>query len=328
MVGLTVLVGMVLMGVLLLKFGAFPAAMLGPSRMTVELDVARADGLSVGSSMNYLGVNIGNVTVISRSADETHVIITAVVDAKNPPPGNVVGRIRSQIVGGGSNISLEVPEGGKPEGRLAAHARIRTLFIGVDILPPEFAQLATELRLTSQQLRDAKLVEHIDEAVRSVHTQLEKAGKLMDTLDSTVGDPKMRENITASVANIRTATETANRVGANLETFSQNLDKLGQNLSSVSTHADETITKTQGHIDDVSKQLGDRLLQVGKLLEQFQSIAAKVDQGKGTAGQLINDPKLYESLVNTSSELNLTITEMKLLVKQWKDEGAYIKLNK
>ena len=72
----------------------------------------------------------------------------------------------------------------------------------------------------------------------------------------------------------------------------------------------------------------DRLLQVSKLLTQFQSIAGKIDEGKGTAGKLVNDEKLYENLVNTSRELNLTITDLKLLVKQWTDEGVYIKLNK
>src|SRR5262249_50967508 len=113
-----------------------------------------------------------------------------------------------------------------------------------------------------------------------------------------------------------------------IEKFSDNLDKLGTNLNSVSDNANATITKTQGHIDELSKQMSDRLLQVSRLLEQFQSIAAKVDQGKGAAGQLINDPKLYESLVDASRELTLTIKDLKLLVKQWTDEGMYIKLNK
>ena len=120
---------------------------------------------------------------------------------------------------------------------------------------------------------------------------------------------------------IRAATDTANRVAANVEKFTVNLNTVTEN-------ANTTLTKAQGHVDDVSKQLNDRMLQVAKLLEQFQSIAAKVDDGKGTAGKLINDAKLYESLVDTSRELNLTIKELNLLVKQWTDEGVYIKLNK
>lgn len=327
MVGATVLAGMVLMGVLMLKFGALPAQWFGPKRLTVELLVSRADGLSPGSAVSYLGVTVGNISKLSRSADQTQVIIETLIDASNPPPANVVGRIRSQIVGGGSSISLEVPDG-KPVGKLATDAKIATQFVGIDLLPPEFANLATELRLTVQQVREAKLTEHLDQTLATFRAQAEKAGKLIDSLDGTVSDPKLKDDLKASIANFRAATDSATRVGANLEKFSTNLEKLGDNLTSVTANANATITKTQGHIDDLSKQMDNRLLQVSKLLEQFQSIAGKVDQGKGTAGLLINDAKLYESLVDTSKELNLTITDLKLLVKQWTDEGVYIKLNK
>ena len=50
--------------------------------------------------------------------------------------------------------------------------------------------------------------------------------------------------------------------------------------------------------------------------------------GPALAGLLINDAKLYESLVATARELNLTITDLKRLVQQWEQEGVYIKLNK
>lgn len=327
MVGATVLASLTLLGVLMLKFGALPAQWFGPARLLVELHVARADGLSPGSAVSYLGVTVGNISKLRRSADQTQVVIETLIDAANPPPANVVGRIRSQIVGGGSNVSLEVPDG-KPEGHLKAHASIPTQFVGIDLLPPEFAMLATELRVTVQQVREAKLTEHLDQTLATFRMQAEKAGKLIESLDGAVSDPKLRDDLKVSIANFRTATDSATRVGTNLEKFSTTLEKLGDNLTSVTANANASITKTQGHIDGLARQMDDRLMQVSKLLEQFQSIAGKVDQGKGTAGMLINDAKLYESLVDTSKELNLTITDLKLLVKQWTDEGVYIKLNK
>jgi phospholipid/cholesterol/gamma-HCH transport system substrate-binding protein len=326
MVGATVLASFVLLGVLMLKFGALPAQWFGPARIPVELHVARADGLSVGSSVSYLGVSVGNVSRINRSADQSEVIIVAMLDAGNPPPANVVGRIRSQIVGGGSNVSLEVPDG-KPVGRLTAHAKIPAEFRGVELLPPEFSSLANELRQVAEQLRKSKVAEHMDETLLSFRNQAEKAGKLIESLDKAVNDPKLRDDLRVSMANFRAATESAGNAAKGLEKFTAKLDSLGTDLDTVSVNANVTITKTQGHIDELSKQMGDRLLQVSKLLEQFQSIAMKVDQGKGTAGMLINDAKLYENLVDTSKELTLTITDLKLLVKQWTDEGVYIKLN-
>jgi ABC-type transporter Mla subunit MlaD len=88
------------------------------------------------------------------------------------------------------------------------------------------------------------------------------------------------------------------------------------------------VTKTQAHVDDISKNIDDRLLQVSRLLEQFQSIAGKIDQGKGTAGMLVNDSKLYENLAETSKELDQTVKALKGLIDQWTDEGVYLHLNK
>ena len=326
MVGLTALVGLVLLGALLLKFGAAPALLFGRDKLHVQLQAARADGLSVGSGVNYLGVNIGQVSAIRRSDDQTQVIIDANIDSKNPPPANVEGRILSQIVGGGSSVSLDVIDG-KPAGQLKGNAVIPTIFVGVDLLPPEYTQLATELRLTAEQLRKSNVVEHLDEAIQTVSTELKHAGHLIDSLDQTVNDPQFRTDLHASMADIRTAAATVNRVGDHLEKFSTNLDQVGHNLNSATENANHLITKTQTHIDDISKNISDRLLQVSRLLEQFQSIAGKIDQGKGTAGMLVNDPKLYENLAETSKELNQTIKDLKGLIEQWTDEGVYLHLN-
>ena len=62
------------------------------------------------------------------------------------------------------------------------------------------------------------------------------------------------------------------------------------------------------------------------ILDRFQSVATKVDQGQGTAGKLINDPKLYEALLDSSQELSLTIKDLKRLVEQWEQEGVSLKL--
>ena len=71
-----------------------------------------------------------------------------------------------------------------------------------------------------------------------------------------------------------------------------------------------------------------RLEQVSRTLDHFQSISAKIDNGNGTAGQLINDPKLYQALVDSATQLNATIADLSRLVEQWEQEGISFKLNK
>ncbi len=72
--------------------------------------------------------------------------------------------------------------------------------------------------------------------------------------------------------------------------------------------------------------MGDRLTQIADLLSSVQSIAQKIDKGQGTAGQLVNDPKLYQALVDSSRELNATVTDLKRLIEQWEEEGVNLHL--
>jgi hypothetical protein len=68
------------------------------------------------------------------------------------------------------------------------------------------------------------------------------------------------------------------------------------------------------------------MLQVNKSLDEFQGIVTKVNAGKGTAGLLVNDPKLYQSLLENSHQLNVTIASLSRLVEQWEQEGVTLKL--
>ena len=216
-------------------------------------------------------------------------------------------------LGGTSTLTL-VPIDAVEKGKLESGARLRAHFVGLQFLPPEFAELARELRATAQQFRESKVILHLDE-------QVEKAGKVLDSANQFISDPKLRQDIQTAATNVRTASETINRIGTKL-------DKLSDDAAATMTDVRQTVTKTGNHVDDISKQVGDRLTQIAKTLDHFESIAAKIDQGKGTAGQLVNDPKLYQALVDSSRELNATITDFKRLVEQWEQEGVSLKLAK
>jgi metal-dependent amidase/aminoacylase/carboxypeptidase family protein len=79
--------------------------------------------------------------------------------------------------------------------------------------------------------------------------------------------------------------------------------------------------EVRAEIRKVSDNLNQRMQQVAESLQHVQSVAVKIDQGKGTAGQLVNDPKLYESLADTAAELNLMVKDMRRLIQQREQEG-------
>src|ERR1700759_3325088 len=101
MVGVVVLSALVGLGWMVLKFGGSPMALFTPARIPIHFLCDRADGLSNGSIVSYRGVNVGQVTTVTRGDNEAPVRVDADVDAIPPLPANLKGIIRSQgLVGG------------------------------------------------------------------------------------------------------------------------------------------------------------------------------------------------------------------------------------
>jgi ABC-type transporter Mla subunit MlaD len=339
LVGVTVLVGLIMLGWMLLKFGGGAAEIFVPPQIPVQFVSERADGLGDGSAVQFRGVVVGRVTKVTRSIDNNTVVIDALIDRDPPLPSDLVGLIRNQsVLGSGTAISLERIDDAtnrpttQPFPKLAEpirpHQQIRARFVGNDLLPPEFADLAKDLKLTSQRLRESNIFEHADQAVL-------EARNLIQSVQQITNDPKMRDNLNRTMANLADASDKATRIATDLEKFSKNLEGVSNDARATINKAGNAIDKvgstvdaTRGHVDELSRQMSDRMTQIAKLLDTFQSVAAKVDAGKGTAGQLVNDPRLYENLVDTTRQLNLTITDLKRLVEQWEQEGIYFKLGK
>jgi phospholipid/cholesterol/gamma-HCH transport system substrate-binding protein len=316
---------------MILKFGDRPAQLFAKPSMPIHFIGSRADGVGEGSPILYGGVNVGRVTGVTRTS-MTEIRLDASVDRDPPLPANVEGRIVAQsLLGAGSAISLELVPPGRPTtqpraevvvepvGQLESGATIPARFVGLDLLPPEFAGLATELRATTVQFRESKIIEHLDQQVLRV-------GELVESVQSLVDDKQMRADLQASLANVRTATETANRIGTNLEKLTAEANLAMTDVRATVGEARTTVAKAGTNVDDISRQVGQRLTQVAGLLDTFQSISNKIDTGKGTAGQFVNDPRLYESLVDTSRQLNATVTDLKRLIEQWEQEGPAIQL--
>jgi phospholipid/cholesterol/gamma-HCH transport system substrate-binding protein len=315
-VGITVLTSLLVLGWMLLKFGSAPAKLFHNGlQLEVHFVADRSDGLAEGSQVLYRGVPVGRITHLRRDENQQDILIDAEIDDTPPLPGNLHGLIRTQsLLSGSASMSLEligIPPV-VPTGALASGQVMDAKFVGSDLIPQQFGELAAELEKTTHDVRDARLVAHLDETVRS-------ASDVLKSLHDYVADPKMREDFQVSLANFREVTEKTNRAATNVEKFSDGLEKL-------SDQASATLTKTQSDVDQVNKQLNDRLLQISKLLDTFQSIASKVDTGKGGAGMLLNDPKLYQSLLDSSKELNATVSDLRRLVEQWEQEGVSLKL--
>src|SRR6185312_8994981 len=205
MVGIVVLIGLGVVTWMVLLFAGRMANLFAAPGLVVNMKSARADGVSEGSAIYYLGVQTGRVTGVRRSADNRSVVISGEVNKQPPLPANLHAVIQPQSAFGmAATISLELT--GPPTGTLEAGAELQASYAPASLLPPEVTQVAEEMQRQH-------LIQHLDQTVVSIREQAERAGQLLQSVQQIVGDPKMREDLHSALANIRIASETAAQTG-------------------------------------------------------------------------------------------------------------------
>jgi phospholipid/cholesterol/gamma-HCH transport system substrate-binding protein len=176
------------------------------------------------------------------------------------------------------------------------------------------------------QANRQKLVQHLDETIVSLRTQAEKVGAVMDSTRSLLNDPKLQEDIRQTLANIHEVTDRANKIGVKLDTLADNANATLGDVRTTVGDANKVIAKTDKNLDQISHQVGDDLDKLGQTFKQFQEISEKINKGHGTAGALINDPKLYDELATTAKELNVVAASMERLMDQWEKDGISVNM--
>jgi phospholipid/cholesterol/gamma-HCH transport system substrate-binding protein len=296
-VGLVVLIGLGTIVWMILLFAGRMGTLFAPAGIPITIRADQAAGVSDGSGIYFLGQQVGRVNSVQIAPDNISVDIKAEIYRNFRLPGNVIAMIEPQSAfGSGANLVLRL-EGVVPVGTLAAGTTLEGRYQG-------------GITQITEDLRRQQVIQHLDETLVSIRNQSEHAGQLLASIQHLISDEKMKQDLQTAITNIRTASESAARVGTNLEKFTGNLHEVS-----------DTTNATMSEVRVSAAKLGS-------VLDHFDSIANKIDQGKGTAGLLVSDPKLYQGLLDTTKQLNMTVSDLQRVVQQWEQEGVTLKLGK
>ncbi len=249
-------------------------------------------------------------------------------------PRNVTAAIRiSNLIGGGASLSLEFPPNPIDE-RLEEGDVIPTTFGGNALVPEPLVRLADQLSNLVSELRSQGIVENVDR-------QVTELGKLVENLNAVAGDLDTQTDVKQSVANFRQASARAAEIAEEMAGFVKRLEqvrtealatidsvqKAADQAAVAAGTADETLKAARGEIENTGQSVSERLVELSKVLNNVQAITAKIDKGEGTAGRLVNDQQLYQSLTQSTQLLAATIEDLQRLIRQWEEEGVTLRLN-
>lgn len=237
-------------------------------------------GLMVSSRVKLRGVEIGNVQDIRLENDKVRIEMLIENKYAKMIPANSVAEIGSAGLMGGTEVVIiqgDATEIAKPDATLTG--RIKPDLIGN--MAGKAGELMDGLNTTVTNLND--ILSTNSEAITNMISNLEAMSSSINSMLDAA-----RVNIDGTLSNLRTFTNT---------------------LSANSSRIESMITNLDGFTTDLAE--AEFVEQLNTTLTSLNAIIATIEKGDGTAGMLINDKALYDSLNQAGVNLAQLLEDLK-----------------
>lgn len=345
LVGLFVVASLAVLGVLMVWFGETPS-WLSRGEWTLQIrGVHELSGIGEGSPVNLNGVGIGRVTRLgfedSRKPQEGVVIYTRIRREFSVPAGAKAKVYGATFGLGMGHVDLvmtsraptqPLPKDGSAVLRGEMHSTIR------EVISQEFidsvqttivrigdlAKAATPVADNLSNLLEQRSVEEVQRPgaaekgfMPNLSTVMERLDHLIAHVNAVLGDEHVQEDVKVAVRDVKEATEDLKTTIALWKKESERTsENLNQGIDSVEEHVDRSFVK----INEVL----DRLDEAAKGLAV---VMREVAEGRGTAGLITHDERLYEAAVITFDRLQELIGTLQRIASKIERDG-YITLGK
>lgn len=333
-VGLTVLVALALLGGMILMFAGMPEALRGGYQLRVHMN--DSGGAKKGDTVSLLGQSAGKITDIRFAGADPREGVELVlhIDKGIDLPTDTVLTV-SQSFMGGPSVSLNpgsakqfVPtdnsgvikgqaytiDVGKLTSALAGLTEGMGSLLGVG---PSAGKTATGPGTSTTAPGSAP---------PNLQTTIARLDVTLGALNEMLANKDNQDNIKLTLKNLKDFTATGTQT-------MEEIKKLAIAAQTTVVQADKTI----GTIGTVASSAGtdmDRLTQAllkdaesaSHALSSLDQALILMSQGQGTTGKLINDPHLYNNLVDIADQMSSLMKETRELLQQWKEKGVPLKL--
>ncbi len=267
------------------------------------------EGLTTSSKVMLNGYQIGKVSEVEMQPDHKFKVVMLVDHEFTVTEGSQVEQVGSDLLSGAKNLGM-VPSTSKTPAKEGA---------------------------VLQGVEAVGIMDGITQGVPGVMDNLTRVTNNADTLMSDLRGV-VSDNTGKHIEQILTSIELAMK---QIEVLSQSLAKQSGNINSLMTNANGTISNLQrvsnslndgrvdrilGNAEQATHQFSEAKIEqtinnLETTTQKLNALMGKLDKNEGTLGLLVNDPKLYNSL-------NQTVTELGKLSEDLKDHpGRYINIS-
>ncbi len=358
-VAVTVLVALGFLAGLILLFAGIPEFFR--AGYDIQLAFNATHDVQEGMAVHMLGVPIGTITGVGFTDPDDPargVTFTARVSPEVRIPVDATPIIYSRGVVGSPYVTLETPEDPDAAARTGPPEYLPTdrsvvlegTFRGRSLLPPKLTdalnkidnlgEAFNELSATIRSFRT--LADNINVAIaptqpatgtatapsapRGLHGTFVRLNSTLDRVESFFADPNAPRDFRKTLANLADATASADAAMKELQAFARKARGAVASAEDVLAEADKTIKGIDPKLDRLTEKLIEDAEGISTVLAEVRKVVVKVNKGEGALGELINNPKLYNSFVDSMEQMDRMIKDLRSLIRKWKDEGVEVKL--
>lgn len=344
LVGLTAILGVAGLVAMLMLFGELRKGW--EQVYPVRISMPDASGVSGTSPVLFNGVRVGTITKLEVADPPTEgMIATLSVDRGVKIPLELAVSVDTRFIGD-SALALGFAEGAD-----------RTRFVGEEEYAPGSA--TKPIRVVPRTLFGdlKKPLEQLSATATKFEKFAETYTKLGESLQGLLGSPKGTSDATlnnpsgvqggakepVTIADLVSRADTTLAAMQKWLTDEQLLASIKDSTGKLGTLMDDAKAAAKA-IDDAAKGLDTKAERAAKAVEALSNdakttltrldaaladaseIAAKINRGEGTAGQLVNNPDLYRSLNSAAERLDTALGELQLVLQKFKQEGIKVGL--
>jgi phospholipid/cholesterol/gamma-HCH transport system substrate-binding protein len=352
-VGLTALVGIAMLAGMILIFTGLPGFFT--RGYEVKVVFGHTHGVHEGDPVYLVGMRVGTITSVEFTDQRDPakgITFHAVIDRDINLPGDVYLALYTKGFVGTPYLSFETggtpiinPDTGRPHEYLPKDrvVVIQGVHQGSDLIPEElreglsgFAKLGEDMKPAMESLR--QLADSLNAVIAppapeqqtrpsttaparpgGLRGTLAKIDRMLDALLAVFGSQENQANLKKSLEELARAAESAREAMAAVKAFAADAQKTVKDASQV-------VDRSGRRFDELAEKLIRDAEQISTVMAAVSNVLAKIESGKGTAGQLVNDPKLYQNLIEATGQMVKLLEDFRVLLKAWNQGGVPIKL--
>lgn len=289
-VGGFVLVAICALFWMLMMFGDLPIAVSKIRSFEVLINFPNATGVGRDTPVQYCGYQIGRVLKVSPPF--------LVTDADGKPIAHQV-KVACLI----EEHFVDIP----------SSVEVKLMRRGLGSSYIEFVWIP-DRPLTPMNPDDPRSVFLMDQMVLTGTTGM----------SSEFFPPDVQEKLENLVDSISELSDNANQIIGN-EDNKVNIHKTLAYITQATAQAKDTLRSIQSFSDTGTDQMVRIADKLDIALSEFNEVFTQINEGRGTAGRLLQDDRLYENLVDSTLELQLALEQIKKWAAEVRDRGIRLK---